>query len=61
MNEFLKIIEILLAKQKLNYDKKNNEMQDEINVLKTTSIPIGFLYTQLPNQSSPIDLWPKTN
>ena len=25
------------------------------------AIPIGFIYTQLPNQSSPVDIWPNTN
>ena len=24
-------------------------------------IPIGFIYTQYPNQSSPLDIWPNTN
>ena len=42
------------------FGKKNKELEDEINELKITTIPIGFLYTQLPNQSSPIELWRKT-
>ena len=33
---------------------KNEEQQAQIN----TIIPLGFLYTQLPNQSSPQQLWP---
>ena len=41
--------------------KKVEELEEEVNTFKTSSVPIGFLYTQLPNQSSPIELWPKTN
>ena len=32
--------------------------EKEIEILRNNSIPIGFLYTQLPNQSSPQQLWP---
>ena len=39
--------------QKTHQDQLNNQ-QKEISSL----IPLGFLYTQLPNQSSPDVLWP---
>ena len=51
-----------LEKQKT--DLKNElliELKKELTDVHPALIPIGFLYTQLPNQSSPIELWPKTN
>ena len=50
---------------KTEHKESTKDMQDEINELKNelkmNVIPIGFLYIQLPNQSSPIELWPKTS
>ena len=35
---------------------ENQKQQDQLNSL----IPLGFLYTQFPNQTKPSELWPKT-
>ena len=50
-----------------NLQNENNEMQKKINSQQTridklslVTIPVGFLYTQLPTQSAPTQLWPKT-
>ena len=43
--------------------KDMNSIKDEIKALNQkfeASIPLGFLYTQFPNQSKPEDLWPNT-
>ena len=34
------------------------KLEEDIISLKKSSIPIGFLYTQFPEQSSPQQLWP---
>ena len=40
-------------------ERNKNVIQQDITSLKTSSqIPIGFLYTQLAEQSSPQQLWP---
>ena len=63
INSIKSFIENLTQTLTLTLLEKQNktiiEMQDEIKVLKTISIQIGFLYTQLRNQSSPIELWLK--
>ena len=57
MNNHTKIIESQQSRlQYLETDKK--AMQQDILTLKKSTIPIGFLYTQLPDQSSPQQLWP---
>ena len=38
-------------------EKINNEQQAQINSM----IPLGFVYTQLPNQSAPQEIWPNMN
>src|SRR5882724_5094559 len=48
-----------------HFKQNITEMSKVINVLKNespkqSSIPIGFLYTQLSNQSEPQKLWPNT-
>ena len=37
--------------------KLENEQQHQMNML----IPIGFVYTQLPDQSQPANIWPSFN
>ena len=36
-------------------------MEDKMKVLELSTIPQGFLYTQLPGKSSPEQLWPHMN
>ena len=35
-----------------------DKLSKKLEVMEETTVPIGFLYTQLPNQSSPEQLWP---
>ena len=39
-------------------DSDRNSMKADISSLKDSSMPIGFLYIEIPNQSSPEQLWP---
>ena len=63
-----KALIVCQKKQELNLnalksiiENVTSTFETEINKLKTQSIvPIGFLYTQFPNQSSPQKLWPNT-
>lgn len=50
-----KIQSILLAQKTIN-DQLNKEMRE----LKQNIVPIGFIYTQLPNQIPPDQVWPWT-
>ena len=50
----------------IKYEKEKNEIkaklekyQDEISKLNEAVVPIGFIYTQLPNQAEPTSIWPK--
>ena len=48
------IINLIKSQQK-DIDSLQNELAQKSSM---NSVPIGFLYTQLPNQSSPQQLWP---
>jgi hypothetical protein len=39
---------------------KTDIQEKELSSIKASVIPLGFLYTQFPNQSKPEDLWPNT-
>jgi hypothetical protein len=57
------VFKTVLTQELENVRKDVSKQQDEINNLKKNlsspgDIPIGFLYTQLPNQTSPVELWP---
>ena len=57
VNNLTKVVD----KQQELIEKLNKEQQDLTNKLDKTIdklIPLGFLYTQLPNQSTPQQLWP---
>ena len=41
-----------------NFQIDLNNHQSRLRSIEKAIIPIGFLYTQLPNQSSPQQLWP---
>ena len=43
-----------------NQKKLNEEHDKKLNSIMSANIPLGFLYTQFPNQSKPEDLWPNT-
>ena len=47
----------------IRYEKELQEIktkfQNEVNNLKEAVVPIGFIYTQLPNQTEPTSIWPK--
>ena len=47
-----------LVKMEGSFNLKFKQLSSEINKEIVGIIPIGFLYTQLPNQSSPSLLWP---
>ncbi|CAG2168611.1 unnamed protein product, partial [Oppiella nova] len=47
----------LLNSQQNTIDKQ----QEMLEKLSDNTVPIGFIYIQLPNQSKPINLWPLTN
>jgi hypothetical protein len=40
--------------------KQINNQQSTIDNLKQNPVPIGFIYTQLPDQPEPMSLWPIT-
>ena len=61
LKDVIKNLTKVLEKQKIEHDKKHKALQDEMKTFKASSLPIGFLYSQLPNQSSPLELWPNTN
>ena len=66
----IEMIEKQVEEQKLITENQKNaienqnkliEAQDKIfDSIMANSIPIGFLYTQFPNQTKPEDLWPNT-
>jgi len=43
-----------------DFKKQLNSQQTTINNLKQISVPIGFIYVQLPNELSPGEIWPGT-
>ena len=45
---------IVCEKKQSNLKSLSKEIHEQMNLM----VPIGFLYTQLPNQSSPQQLWP---
>ena len=55
-----------MKKQNEKYENQiskleNNSVkfENEVNELKQTFIPIGFIYVHLPNQTEPTQIWPK--
>ena len=41
-----------------SFEADKKLMEKDLKSLKVSSIPIGFLYIEIPNQSSPKQLWP---
>lgn len=50
----------VLKQQETNFNNKLNQHQARIDQLSKVTIPIGFVYTQLPGQSDPHQIWPGT-
>ena len=47
-------------KTEMNRQDKNDQLTQNILHKINSIIPLGFLYTQFPNQSKPEELWPNT-
>ena len=48
-----------LTETMVNMKKDGNDMKDQIVSMKNELVPLNFIYTQLPDQLSPEQLWPK--
>jgi hypothetical protein len=48
-----------LSKELFKLKTQFSEQQAKITTLEAQVVPVGFIYTQLPNMSAPTDMWPK--
>ncbi len=54
----LKLLAETVLELKHNLQQVVSKMEKEISKLKNESIPIGFIYVQLPKDRPPTELWP---